>query len=195
MNFKFSLSATTLQYVLVALIVLELVGIGLIFVQASEVLAVKNTEVDHAHSDSDIASLNISYLKKLRSRLETDKPIIEKTAKIVAESQSYTFQDQLINDLQSYALRADVLISRIDFGVAPGSMPSTTKTPLGITLKRTLVIIRINDGTPYNSVLHFIRSIEHNLNKMQLAKVSFAPRKQARDLVDSTIIEVEVYLR
>lgn len=195
MKYTFNFSAIIVQYILISVIILEIAGIGFLFAFATQTLQAKNTETDHAHSDAELAALNISYLKQLKTKLASDHDIITKTAKIVSDSQSYTFQDQFIDDLTSYANYAKVRIDNIDFGTKPGDPPPTASSASATKLKRTLVIVQIANDTPYNSILLFIRSIEMNLTKMQLSKVSFSPKKGDPEITSGPRIEIEVYLR
>ncbi len=179
---------------MITIMVAASVGIVFIFLTAQDILTRKAVETDHARIDAELAQEDISRLKQLRTTLEANKDTIDKTAQIVAESQSYNFQDQVIADITSYADEAGVGILGFDFGVKPGEAPAAGKTSKN-TLRRTLVSIQLSNNIPYGSLLKFVKSIEQNVTKMQLTGINFQPKKDDPTLVLGSTIEIEVYLR
>ena len=191
---KTLMNAVILRYIFAALMLSLMVVIGFIFITARDILMSKAVETDHARIDAEIAQEDITRLKQLKTTLQQDSGVIEKTSQIVAESQSYKFQDQVIKDITSYATAAKVGIIGFDFGQKPGDPPPTSKTTTN-TLRRTLVSIQLANDMPYTSLLTFIKSIEQNVTKMQLTGVNFQPKKENPTLITGSTIEIEVYLR
>lgn len=188
------LSAVMLQYIMITIMVMAAIAIGFIFVTANDILTRKSIETDHARIDAELAQEEISRLKQLKTTLEQDKEIINKTAQIVADSQSYNYQDQIIADLTSYAASAQLGILGFDFGVKPGESPAAGKSATS-TQRRTLVSIQLENNIPYTSLLTFIKSIEQNVTKMQLTGINFQPKKDDPTRILGSTIEIEVFLR
>ena len=189
-----SMIAVTLRYILIGIIALFVAGIGFVFLTARDILMAKAIETDHARIDSEIAQEDITRLKQLKTTLEQDKDVIAKTSDIVADSQSYKFQDQVIKDITSYASAANVGIIGFDFGQKPGEAPTAGKSSTS-SLRRTLVSIQLANDIPYTSLLTFIKSIEQNITKMQLTGINFQPKKDNPTLITGSTIQIEVYLR
>ncbi len=187
------LTAITLQYIMIGIILLALAGIGFVFVAANNILLAKATETDHSRIDAEIAQEDLSRLKQLKSILENDKATIAKTAQIVADSQSYKYQDQVINDLTEYARQADISILGFDFGAKPGDAPTAKGS--GTSQRRTIVIVQLAGNIPYASILRLLKSIEQNVTKMQLTGINFQPLQTDPNIILGSSLEIEVYLR
>lgn len=187
-------SAVIAQYVLIGIIVLVTTGICFVFIGASNLLTAKATDTDHARIDAEIAEGNVNRLKQLQSKLNSEQNIIQKTEKIVADSQSYAYQGQVIEELTAYAKETNVSIIGIDFGAKPGEKPAAGKTKES-SLKRTLVSIQLGNDTPYGSLYAFIQSIEQNVTKMQLTGINFQPKKDEPNIIIGSTLEIVVYLR
>lgn len=175
-------------------IVLGIGTIGYCSVFAQQILSAKSLETDHVRIDANLAEEELLRLKSLKATLEREQGIVTKTAQIIAESQSYTFQDQVISDLSSYADKSDITITLIDFGAKPGDKPPTAPGALS-TLKRTEITLQLANNTPYINLLRFIRSIEENITKIQITSVNITPVRADPTLITSPLIKLEVYLR
>lgn len=156
-------------------------------------------DVSHINADATASQNNIQTLQRIQQKLTNDKDVIDRTNSIVAESQSYQYQDQILADLKDYASKAGVTITTIDFssptttpGTPPTGAPATTPAPAGV--KSTSVSITLKNPIDYNNLLRFIASIEQNLTKMQISKVSLS-KGTAGNEVTSDVLTIEVYIR
>ncbi len=157
-------------------------------------------ETSHATLDASASQNNLRALEELKERLGEDQEIVSRANSIVAESKSYQYQDQIIGDLNNYAGKAGVEITNIDF-TATASTPSPSATtppaapapvaPSGV--KSMQATVTLKNPINYLSLLRFLRSIEQNLTKMQVSKVSLA--KDASGGVSSETLAIEVYVR
>ncbi len=186
---SFQLNAASLQYVLIAAIILCITGIVGIFIMAQSILVEKAISTDHAKIDAELSQDEIIRLQRLRSSLKDEKATIDKTAKIVAESQQYTYQDQVINDITAFAAQTGVKITGFDFSKKP---TATTDKSLP---QKTIVTVTTDKSIDYTALLRFIKLIERNITKMQLTGLSIRPDMQNPAVVLGPIIELEVYLR
>jgi len=198
-----TLSATTLRLILA----IALFGIAVIAGVAIDFI-IKNglrpfaVDVSHVVIDASASQNNIQNLQKIQKELADQKDAIDRASSIVAESRSYEYQDQIITDLNDYATKAGISITNIDFSaVAATTQPTasptttpkapTTSAPTGV--KTLPISVTIKNPVVYDNLLHFIKSVEQNLTKMQISKISLA--KGTGGDISSEVLTVEVYVR
>lgn len=203
------LTATTFRILLiVSLVVIAALGVGG-FILAKNQLTTVATEVSSAVSEANASSNNLETLQLLKRELSKQQEVIARTGQIVAESQSYRYQDQIIADLTKYASEANIVITNIDFGdagqtpgaTAPASSsagatptPTTNAAPAPSGVKSTLVSITLNNPVNYNDLLRFVRLIEQNLTKMQVSSIGLSSDATTSQ-VSSDALTIEVYVR
>lgn len=155
------------------------------------------TEVSHATADASASHATITTLQQLQETLEANREVIDRANSIVAESQSYQYQDEIIRDLNNYAAAAGITLTNFNFeaqasGSADqqGQPPATPAAPTGIN--STLVSITIQNPVGYNNLLNFFYSIEQNLTKMQITNISLT---KSDNEIASDDLTIEVYIR
>lgn len=194
------LTATRLRLVLAAVIVLLTLLIALGFYGVQSYLYKFAVEVSHANEDAATSGNDIQKLQNLQQKLADEASIIDRTKKIVADSKSYEYQDQIIADLNTYAARAGVLITSFVFAdnnaqaSAGASAPADTTAAAIPGLKSTTVAITLESPTKYNQVMNFVHYIEQNLTKMQLASLELT-KGAASDEVATSTLEIGVYIK
>lgn len=154
-------------------------------------------EVSHIAADAAASRDNVQNLQKIQTQLQQDADIVQKTSSIVAESQSYQYQDQIITDINNYAAKADIGITDINFATtvapAPGTnSPSATPLPNGV--KSSPIAITLKNPVNYNNLLRFIKSIEQNLTKMQVSRINLS-KDSTGGGVTSEALTLQVYVR
>lgn len=187
------LTAVTLQYAFISLIILLIGGIVGIFFLAQTFMSQKALSTDHYRIDAELAQEEIVRLKQLETILKTEKSTIDKTARIVAQSQAYQFQDQVITDITAYAKQNNIEVLSFDFGAKPGAAPQGTGT--GSAQQKTIVTVQLNNDIPFDSFLRFLKSVEQNITKMQLTGIALQPNVTKPNLILAPTIELEVFLR
>lgn len=156
-------------------------------------------EVSHATLDASASQNNVRALEELKEKLEEDREVVSRANSIVAESKSYQYQDQIIGDLNNYASKAGVEITNIDFSTSTAAPSPSSTTPAAPAptapsgVKSMQATVTLKNPINYLSLLRFLRSIEQNLTKMQVSKVSLA--KDASGGVSSETLTIEVYVR
>jgi hypothetical protein len=165
------------------------------------------TDVSHVAIDADASRNNVQTLQKIQALLENNKDVIAKTNSIVADSQSYQYQNQIVSDLNKYASQAGITITNLDFAAGDSTAgsgstgtktPGTTTTPSAAApagVKTTSVAVTMENPISYNSFLKFLRSIEDNLTKMQVQKVSLSKGTGEGDQISSDVLTIQVYVR
>lgn len=204
---KRSLTAHTLMLLLATgtLAIFAASVIGFFFTQ--NYLARHASEVSRVASEAEASRTRVQQLQQTEKELERYTGAIDRTAKIVAESKSYEYQDQIINDITNYANRAGVGITSFAFNdasapSATGSAPTATQAPAASTtpaasgLKTTSVIVNLKPDVPYNNVLNLLSLVENNLTKMQIADIALTKSEEGDpNAVSLQSLNLEVYIK
>lgn len=198
---KYALTATSLRLALTC----SMFAIALLTSAAMYFAYGKLQEVavatSHVVADANASQDNIQTLQKLEEKLQQEKDVVARANSIVASSQSYQYQNQIINDLNAFAGKAGIGITNIDFGEAgtPGSSSSnaqpakpTAPAPPGLTA--TTVSVTLANPVPYDGMLRFIHAIEQNLTKMQISNVALAKGSEG-NTITSEVLTIQVYLK
>lgn len=195
------LTAVRLRMILVIsmFIIMIVTAIGFYFIQAH--LYSFAVEVSHMNEDASTSGNDVATWERIKQRLEDDQATVTRTKNIVAASQAYEYQDQIITDLNTYASRSGVAISSYSFGGATGAAGaaaaaanSKSTLPTISGLKSVTVSVTLVTPTKYNNLMKFIHSIEQNLTKMQVASISIT-KGTANDEVSINTLEIEVYTK
>lgn len=158
--------------------------------------------VNESAQKADVSTNDITTLQNLKAQLEDNKVAVNRTKSIVADSKSYGYQTQIINDIDAYAKTSGVSISGYGFAsdTATTGAPATpdpaapAANPAG--LKTTAITVTIKNPVKYESVMNFIHSIESNLTKMQLSGINLKKDGDASgQFVTVDPLNVEVYIR
>lgn len=193
------LTATTLRLILiVSMFIIAALGVaGFSFV--ADGLRETANGVSQTVAEANASQNNVQVLQQVQTKLAQDKDAVERARNIVAESQSYQYQNQIISDLTDYANRSSIGITNIDFGATKSTSTQNTTTqpqqqttaPSGVN--STTVTITLQNPVDYNALLKFIHAIEQNLTKMQISAVSIS--KDATGKITSDTLAIEVYVR
>jgi len=199
-----TLTATSLRLALsVSLFAIALLAGGLFYFADGQLHGVA-VNVSHALVDASTSQNNVQALQQIERQLADDKDVIARAKSIVADSQSYQYQDQIVGDLNKYAGKSGITITNIDFsnGSSTSSAPATNKTqttspqaaaPSGV--KTTSVSVTLENPVGYQNFLKFLRYIEDNLTKMQVQKISLSKGTGSGDDVASDVLTIQVYVR
>lgn len=152
--------------------------------RAAEISVIKQTA---ASTDSNYQAMTL-----LKKQLTNNAESVKRAEAIVADSKTYTYQDQIIRDLEAYAKDAKVEISNISFSAkkAAKKIKQTTKDPVtGVettkevedksSLASTTATVTLINPLNYDHLLDFIYRIEKNLTKMQIKKVDLSDAKKS----------------
>ncbi len=201
---KKGLTASSARIVLALflLIILAAMVAGSYF--AYSFLSITSKEVADMQTEASAVDMKIQNLLKLKDQLEKNPVATKKAEQIVAESKSYQYQNQIINDLSIYAAKANVPIQSFTFQdssstssakSSSSSSQTTTKKPTSVSgVKSITVSIQLGDKVPYNNLLHFLYLVENNVTRMQISGVSIS-RGEQRGEVSAQSLELGVYVR
>ncbi len=209
MSKKFTLTATNLRIILaVSLVAITAIGAGG-FALAYNWLDGFAADASTVASQAAASESELQELSQTEKMLKTQHHAVERASKIAAESKSYQYQDQIINDLNDFARKAGITISDITFadnnakgGSSSSSSSSSNKTgtslPTIAGLKATTASVTVKNPVEYRKLLTFMYLVEQSLTKMRIANVDLSrstAQGQPPDSITSNTLTIEVYLR
>lgn len=208
------LNAVTLKYILIAGIIPLIGGSAFVIYSLFGTLEQKSKEASHAAIDSEIGTKNIDHLQDLEAELAKNKDVAARAAAIVADSKQYRYQDQIVNDINTYAKAAGVTILGFDFSESGSTSesgnattndsssttnqttpPASAQAPAAAPgLKTVNASIQLDSPIPLTNFLIFLKYIEQNVTKMQITGVTLTPAENP-NLISNPTINITVYTR
>ena len=198
--------AVTMRIVFALSLVLILVGMGGVVYFGYTMLQGTAEEVSKIQTEAKAVDAKVQNLARLEKEMEKYKDSVAKAQQLVAETQQYQYQNQIINDLTAYANKSGVGIAGFTFtsgsaGAKSNSGSSGTSgtnnssgSNSAVGPKSMKVSVRLNEKTDYMALLRFMHLIEQNLTRMQIASVGMS-KTEGTGQVNTQTLEVEVYVR
>ena len=193
------LNASIARIILSLLLLIILSAMVGLVIFAYSFLSKTSEEVGKMQTEATAVDAKIQSLLASKSQLDRNSDTVKKAKNIVSESKLYQYQNQIIQDLNTYADRAGIPIKSFSFQNEPTTSAKTTKpskqtstSPAGV--KSTFVSIQLGDHIDYTKFLHFLSLIEKNVTRMQLSGVSIS-RGANNHEISIQSLEVKVYTR
>ena len=193
------LNASIARIVLSLLLLIILSAMVGLVIFAYSFLSKTSEEVGKMQTEAIAVDAKIQSLLASKSQLDRNSDTVTKAKNIVSESKLYQYQNQIIQDLNTYADRAGIPIKAFSFQNEPTtsaktatSSKRTPASPAGV--KSTFVSIQLGDHIDYTKFLHFLSLIEKNVTRMQLSGVSIS-RGANNHEISIQSLEVKVYTR
>ncbi len=201
--------ATTFRLTLAGVLILILAGIGGGFYLAYISLKETAEETARIQSEANSSDAKTQQLLNTKAQLEKNAEVVKKAEQIVAESRSYQYQNQIINDLTMYANQAGLAVRSFSFqsesqtpvgttspSPETGTGGAGTSTPPSATssVKSVVVAVELSGDLSYLPLLRFLNLIEQNLTRMQVTSLSLSGDSQGEGASSQTL-NIEVYVR
>ena len=193
------LNASIARIILSLLLLIILSAMVGLVIFAYSFLSKTSEEVGKMQTEAIAVDAKIQSLLASKSQLDRNSDTVKKAKNIVSESKLYQYQNQIIQDLNTYADRAGIPIKAFSFQNEPTtsaktatSSKRTPTSPAGV--KSTFVSIQLGDHIDYTKFLHFLSLIEKNVTRMQLLGVSIS-RGANNHEISIQSLEVKVYTR
>ena len=193
------LNASIARIVLSLLLLIILSAMVGLVIFAYSFLSKTSEEVGKMQTEAIAVDAKIQSLLASKSQLDRNFDTVKKAKNIVSESKLYQYQNQIIQDLNTYADRTGIPIKSFSFQNEPTtstktatSSKQTSTSPAGV--KSTFVSIQLGDHIDYTKFLHFLSLIEKNVTRMQLSGVSIS-RGANNHEISIQSLEVKVYTR
>ena len=219
-----TMTAVKLRLILMAALGLVMIAGGALFAFGYSLLSDKAKETSEVATKASLSNTKIQQLNATKKLLDSNTKAVERASKIVANSESYVYQDQIIDDLNRIANKSGIQILDITFtdatvtagassataAPAAGASPSSAATApttggaagtpaaLSPAVKAVSASVKISEKVQYDKMLDFLYAVEQNLTKMSISKVSL---RKADGLVDgkpavsTDQLTIEVYMR
>ncbi len=115
---KSGLNASVLQWILLSLIILFVAGgvVGVMYMQG--LLKSQMESTNKIKVEAENSSTNLIRAQLLKSYLAERQNDVDKAANIVANTVSYQYQDQIVQDITRYAQLSGLRILGFDFPVS-----------------------------------------------------------------------------
>lgn len=193
----------------IALLLLAIIGTGL-FMFGYGKLGEFAAQAQQTATDASASNSSLQDLIATKKTLEQNSDAIDRAEKLVAESKLYSYQDQIITDINQFAAEAGLSISNINFTeatTATTAAPATTPAPTEGTpatagappagIKSMTATVALKNPTDYSKILSFLNLIEQSLFRMQVSQVglSKASADAGSNQVTSDTLTIEVYIR
>ena len=189
--------AVTMRIVFALSLVLILVGMGGIVYFGYTMLQGTAEEVSKIQTEAKAVDAKVQNLARLEKEMEKYKDSVAKARQLVAETQQYQYQNQIINDLTTYANQSGIGIEGFTFASGSAGSKSSSGSSganSGAGPKSMKVSVRLGEKTDYMALLRFMHLIEQNLTRMQIASVSMS-KAEGSGQVSTQTLDVEVYVR
>lgn len=205
---KFTMTPVHLRLLLSAvLIVLAAAGVGM-FAFGYKQLKAHAADAQDVAVKAEASRTSLQDIVAVKSFLANNSDAVDRADQLVAQSKSYSYQDQIISDINTYAREAGIEITNISFddakvtaatpvaaGTAATAATPGPAAPAGI--KSMTASVTIKNPTGYKPMLTFIHLIEQSLFRMQVSRVglSQATDKNKPNQITSETFTIEVYVR
>lgn len=184
---KTKLKATSLKSMMVAAIIIT---IGLAaggFYFAQDWLSTFAISVGQTIAQSTNGSNTSQGIQNLKEEMAQKQVVAGKASSITISSQDY--QSQAISDLNKYAANTGISITK----AAPATAESTLPAINGVRIN--YITITLGSPIPMTSLIQFLKSIETNLPKMQLAGIKVNQVQDSSNNVSVDPLTIEVYTK
>jgi len=158
--------AKSLQTILSVGIVIALVGAAGLFYLGLEQVRAHAIDVSHTVTDAAASENQVSELQTLQTQLTERRALVDKANQIYATQGNW--QAQALKDVQAYANRAGVDITKTDFA---SNEPTAGAVP-GASSGGNVMTVTLGSSTSYQKLLAFLDGIEGNIPKMQVSTIS-----------------------
>ena len=196
------MTAKKMRNILFAALGLVIVLTGALIYFATDLLRSTTSETIHRQIDAEISAEDLNRLQSLEVFLSNNQPVVKKAQQIVSDSKQYQYQDQIVKDLNSYAASSGISINGYDFGIVNNDPKQKSKTSKSKKNTKTIsgvksipVTISLDSPMQYSNFLKFLKLLEQNISKMQVAGISLTPDEDNARLVINPSVSLIVYVR
>ena len=169
-NKSFSLKASIFSYILGALMAIVIIGAFVGAYYLNGFLIQKKDEVSKVENDVVANESSIGLAQALEQYIKNNRKDIDLVKKVVSDTKEYQYQDDIINDIVTYAAQTGLKLLSVTFPTSISSSSSKDK------------------------YINFIYKIEQNISKMRILQISIDLGKEAGSITGSSI-KLEVYVK
>lgn len=190
-NKSFSLKASVFSYILGALMAIVIIGAFVGAYYLNGFLVQKKDEVSKVENDVVANESSIGLAQALEQYIKNNRKDIDLVKKVVSDTKEYQYQDDIINDIVTYAAQTDLKLLSVTF---PTNTSSSSSKDKSAPVKTMQAVIEIDKEFSYSKYINFIYKIEQNISKMKILQISIDLGKEAGSITGSSI-KLEVYVK
>jgi hypothetical protein len=190
-NRSFSLKASIFSYILGALMAIVIIGAFVGAYYLNGFLIQKKDEVSKVENDVVANESSIGLAQALEQYIKNNRKDIDLVKKVVSDTKEYQYQDDIINDIVTYATQTGLKLLSVTF---PTSASSSSSKDKSAPVKTMQAVIEIDKEFSYDKYINFIYKIEQNISKMKILQISIDLGKEAGSITGSSI-KLEVYVK
>ncbi len=190
-NRSFSLKASIFSYILGALMAIVIIGAFVGAYYLNGFLIQKKDEVSKVENDVVANESSIGLAQALEQYIKNNRKDIDLVKKVVSDTKEYQYQDDIINDIVTYAAQTGLKLLSVTF---PTSISSSSSKDKSTPVKTMQAVIEIDKEFSYDKYINFIYKIEQNISKMKILQISIDLGKEAGSITGSSI-KLEVYVK
>lgn len=190
-NRSFSLKASIFSYILGALMAIVIIGAFVGAYYLNGFLIQKKDEVSKVENDVVANESSIGLAQALEQYIKNNRKDIDLVKKVVSDTKEYQYQDDIINDIVTYAAQTGLKLLSVTFPISTSNSSSKDKSA---PVKTMQAVIEIDKEFSYDKYINFIYKIEQNISKMKILQISIDLGKEAGSITGSSI-KLEVYVK
>lgn len=190
-NRSFSLKASIFSYILGALMAIVIIGAFVGAYYLNGFLIQKKDEVSKVENDVVANESSIGLAQALEQYIKNNRKDIDLVKKVVSDTKEYQYQDDIINDIVTYAAQTGLKLLSVTF---PTSISNSSSKDKSAPVKTMQAVIEIDKEFSYDKYINFIYKIEQNISKMKILQISIDLGKEAGSITGSSI-KLEVYVK
>lgn len=136
----------------------------------------------------------LQRLQNLEHDLKEKSDSVARASRVTADSQNYSYQNQLVNDLTTYASRANLTITNISFSAGGATTTEDGEAAVQKSgLRSAKVNVTLSSPVDYRNLLNFLHYVEQNLTKLKIGRVTLT--KGGEEGVSVGALDLEVHIR
>lgn len=204
-----TLTASKLRLILCAVLVLILVAqVGLVALGQNAIRSYAE-EVASAVAQSSSNEKTVRDLESVRAALDKNKATVEKSKQLIADkSNTYAYQNQIIQDITRYANLAGLQVTGFAFsegtpasGASSAGSSSATKPASGVKIPAGVtpvaVTVTLSQTASYDAYFRFLQLLEGNLLRTEITGINLNRPTDTANVDANTIslstINLQVY--
>lgn len=188
-----------MNQILKLIIILLVIGVAGGIYYADKQLKSIATNTAKLRAQVEIGDKQLSNYQATKQKVDSLSYVQELAGKVLPDEQE---QSLTVAEISQFALRARLTVEDITFvdaaKTATTKNKSTDKKSKSTIPKGVSVIpmsVKFQDGSRYDYLLEFLKSVEDNRRKMQVTNISLTPDSDNRSLLKSVTVELNLYVR
>lgn len=152
-------------------------------------------ETTRLKAEAEATKRQVATYEETKAKVESLDYVDELAAKVLPADKE---QSAILAEVSEFALRSGLTISQVAFSDTSGSQQTKTPSTKAATPNSVQVIpvtIQFTEGSQYNAVLDFLKTVEGNQRKMQVTDISITPDADNRQIFSEVSVSMNLYAK